>query len=67
MMAPTLGKNLHPPVPTWSNDSASRQTKDDCRLDALVNFDTQDLVTKKVICDKKGVNMQMWALEMVDC
>lgn len=67
MMGPTHGKNLHPPVPTWSNDFASRQTKDNCRLDALVNFDMQDLVTKNVICDKKGVNMQMWALEMVDC
>ena len=30
MMAATLGKNLRPPAPNWSDDYASRKTQD-CR------------------------------------
>ena len=60
MMALTLEKDLRPLTPKWSDDSASRKTKD-CRQRALVTFANARL---GILDTKKVLNTQTGAVEM---
>ena len=62
-MALTLGKNLWFPTPKWSDNSASRKTKD-LRQHGLIIFATQALERGGLHMNKKTLTPHTWALEM---
>ena len=58
MMALILEKSLWPPIPKWSDDSASRKTKD-CRQHALATFTTLALERGELLVTKKVLNTHL--------